>query len=102
MGHFNHHHHHHGRHGHGCRPAGFEGIVSFMTRRGGPGHGGPFGGRGPMGGRGGDGFRMGRSLRYNRVPHNRLLISLAHAFGHRIERFGNPNFCSGGPLGDLT
>lgn len=51
---------------------------------------------------GGDGFRMGRSLRYNRVPHNRLLLSLAHAFGHRIERFGNPSFCTGGPLGDLT
>ncbi|MBZ9937518.1 PadR family transcriptional regulator [Mesorhizobium sp. BR1-1-16] len=58
MGHF----HHHGRHGHGCRQAGFEGILSFMTRRGGPGHGGPFGGRGPMGGRGGDGFRMGRMV----------------------------------------
>ncbi len=60
MGH--HHHHHHGRHGHGCRPAGFEGILSLMTRRGGPGPGGPFGGRGPMGGRGGDGFRMGRMV----------------------------------------
>ncbi|SHF29753.1 DNA-binding transcriptional regulator, PadR family [Kaistia soli DSM 19436] len=58
MGHF----HHHGRHGHGCRPAGFEGVLSFMSRRGGPGHGGPFGGRGPMGGRGGDGFRMGRMV----------------------------------------
>jgi len=47
-------------------------------------------------------FRMGRSLRYNRVPHNRLLMSLAHAFGHRIDRFGNPNFCSDGVLPNLT
>jgi hypothetical protein len=47
-------------------------------------------------------FRMGRSLRYNRVPHNRLLMSFAHAFGHRIERFGNPNFCRDGVLSNLT
>src|SRR6516162_2169139 len=47
-------------------------------------------------------FRMGRSLRYNRVPHNRLLLALAHGFGHRIERFGNPNFCGDGVLHDLT
>jgi hypothetical protein len=48
------------------------------------------------------GFRVGRSLRYNRVPHNRLLLALAHGFGHRITRFGNANFCAGGVLGDLT
>lgn len=47
---------------------------------------------------GGLGFRMGRSLRQDRVPHNRLLLSLAHAFGHRIERFGNPDYCGDGPL----
>jgi hypothetical protein len=46
--------------------------------------------------------RMGRSLRYNRVPHNRLLLALAHGMGHRITRFGNPNFCGDGPLGNLT
>lgn len=44
------------------------------------------------------GFRMGRSLKLPRVPHNRLLLSLAHAFGHRIDRFGNPDFCGEGPL----
>ena len=43
-------------------------------------------------------FRMGRSLRLPRVAHNRLLLSLAHGFGHRLERFGNPDFCGGGPL----
>ncbi|HEV7221641.1 MAG TPA: DUF1552 domain-containing protein, partial [Pirellulales bacterium] len=35
-------------------------------------------------------FRMGRSLKYPKAHHNRLLLSLAHGFGHRIERFGNP------------
>jgi hypothetical protein len=47
-------------------------------------------------------FRMGRSLVYPRLPHNRLLLSLAHGFGHRIDKFGNPNFCGDGPLPDLT
>ncbi|MBI1831114.1 MAG: DUF1552 domain-containing protein [Planctomycetes bacterium] len=51
---------------------------------------------------GGLDFRMGRSLRYTRVPHNRLLLSLAHGFGHRINRFGNPNFCGDGVLNNLT
>ena len=48
------------------------------------------------------GFRMGRSLKYKQVPHNRLLLAFAHAFGHPIERFGNPAHCDGGPLTDLT
>ena len=47
-------------------------------------------------------FQMGRSLKYGRVPHNRLLLSLAHGFGHRIERFGNPDYCGEGPLGNLA
>jgi hypothetical protein len=47
-------------------------------------------------------FRMGRSLKYPKLPHNRLLLSLAHGMGHRIERFGNPDFCGGGVLPDLT
>jgi hypothetical protein len=51
---------------------------------------------------GGLDFRMGRSLRYNRVPHNRLLLALAHGMGHRIQRFGNPSFCGDGPLNQLT
>ncbi|VTS04462.1 DUF1552 domain-containing protein [Tuwongella immobilis] len=51
---------------------------------------------------GGLNFKMGRSLKYNNVAHNRLLISLAHAFGHHIEQFGKPDFSSGGPLNDLT
>lgn len=47
-------------------------------------------------------FRMGRSLKYKNVPHNRLLIALAHGFGHHIETFGNPNFCKDGVLTGLT
>ena len=47
---------------------------------------------------GGLGFAMGRSTKYRRVPHNRLLLSLAHGFGHHIERFGNPDYCGDGPL----
>jgi hypothetical protein len=47
-------------------------------------------------------FRMGRSIRFPRLPHNRLLLALAHGMGHRIDRFGNPNFCGGGPLPNLT
>jgi hypothetical protein len=43
-------------------------------------------------------FKMGRSLKLPKVAHNRLLLSLAHGFGHRISRFGNPDFCGGGPL----
>lgn len=47
-------------------------------------------------------FQMGRSLKFRNVPHNRLLLSLAHAFGHRITKFGNPDFCGDGPLSQLS
>lgn len=47
-------------------------------------------------------FRMGRSIKYKKVAHNRLLLSLAHGMGHRIDRFGNPDYCGDGPLHDLT
>lgn len=47
-----------------------------------------------------DGIKMGRSLKQGRggVPHNRLLLSLAHGFGHHLTKFGNPDYCSAGPL----
>jgi hypothetical protein len=51
---------------------------------------------------GGLGFRMGRSLKFKKVPHNRLLLSLAHGFGHHIEEFGNPDYCGDGPLTGLV
>jgi hypothetical protein len=48
------------------------------------------------------GFKMGRALDFGHLPHNRLLMSLAHGFGHRIDRFGNPDYCGGGILPNLT
>ncbi len=51
---------------------------------------------------GGLDFRMGRALKYSRLPHNRLLMALAHGMGHRIDRFGNPDHCGEGILPDLT
>ncbi|MFO0809076.1 MAG: DUF1552 domain-containing protein [Gemmataceae bacterium] len=47
-------------------------------------------------------FKMGRSLKYKKLPHNRLLMALAHGFGHPIPTFGNPDYCAGGPLPNLT
>ena len=51
---------------------------------------------------GGLGFRAGRALQYERLPHNRLLLSLAHGFGHHVSAFGNPNYCAAGPLPGLA
>ena len=45
---------------------------------------------------------MGQSLDYKHVPHNRLLMALAHGFGHHIEKFGDPNFCGAGVLTGLS
>jgi len=47
-----------------------------------------------------DGIKMGRSMKFPKggVAHNRLLMSLAHGFGHNIKTFGNPDFCAAGPL----
>jgi hypothetical protein len=47
---------------------------------------------------GGLGWRTGRSLKLDGVSHNRLLMSLAHGFGHHITNFGNPDHCKDGPL----
>ena len=51
---------------------------------------------------GGLDWKMGRSLKYKREPHNRLLMALAHAFGHPVKSFGNPNHCGAGVLDRLT
>lgn len=48
------------------------------------------------------GFKMGRSLKYPKVAHNRLLMSIAHGFGHHVKTFGNANYCGDGPLTNLT
>jgi hypothetical protein len=47
---------------------------------------------------GGFGFEMGRALKFEKVPHNRLHLALAHGAGHRIQTFGKVDFCSAGPL----
>ena len=51
---------------------------------------------------GGADFKTGRSLKLPRVPNNRLLMSLAHSFGHEVATFGNPDFCKDGPLTGLA
>jgi hypothetical protein len=51
---------------------------------------------------GGADFKMGRSLKYNKAPHNRLLMSFAHAFGHEVKSFGNPTYCKDGALTGLV
>lgn len=51
---------------------------------------------------GGLNFKMGRSLKYRREPHNRLLMSFAHAFGHHIKSFGNASYCKDGVLTGLV
>lgn len=47
------------------------------------------------------GFRMGRYLHLEDIYHNRLWLSVAHAFGHELQTFGKPEFCEGGPIGEL-
>jgi hypothetical protein len=51
---------------------------------------------------GGFDYRMGRAIKYSRLPHNRLLLSLAQGFGHDLKRFGNPDYCGDGGLPELT
>jgi len=51
---------------------------------------------------GGLNFKMGRSMKHKSVAHNRLLMSLAHGFGHHIASFGKKEFSAGGPLTDMT
>ncbi len=47
---------------------------------------------------GGLNFKLGQARKFRKVPHNRLLLNLAHGFGHNIEKFGNPDYCKDGPL----
>lgn len=48
------------------------------------------------------GFQMGRSLKFDKVPHNRLLMSICEGMGFPESSFGNPDFCGDGPLIGLT
>jgi hypothetical protein len=47
---------------------------------------------------GGLDFKMGRALKFPKIAHNRLLLSLAEGFGQPLKKFGNPDFCGDGPL----
>lgn len=50
---------------------------------------------------GGLGFKMGRAVHCNRVPHNRLLMSICEAMGFPADSFGNANYCGDGTLTGL-
>jgi hypothetical protein len=48
---------------------------------------------------GAPGFKMGRSLNHEKVPHNRLWLSVAHAMGHTgLKSFGKAELSDGGAL----
>ncbi len=47
---------------------------------------------------GGLGFKTGQAMQFDNVAHNRLWLSIAHAFGHHIPVFGQEKFCEGGAL----
>jgi hypothetical protein len=47
---------------------------------------------------GGWAFQTGRAMKYDNTPHNRLWMSVAQAFGHKIDRFGSDRLSEGGPL----
>ncbi|MEQ8846727.1 DUF1552 domain-containing protein [Botrimarina sp.] len=43
----------------------------------------------------------GRAIDFGGVPHNRLLMWLAGAYGDDLQSFGNPDFCGDGALTGL-
>jgi len=47
-------------------------------------------------------FKAGRALQFDNVPHNRLLLAIAHAMGHELEHFGSRPHCADGPLTGLA
>lgn len=47
---------------------------------------------------GGLGFKYGHAFDFGDVPHNRLWLSIAHAFGHHIPVFGHKDFSKDGAL----
>ena len=51
---------------------------------------------------GGLGFGTGQAKKFDSVPHNRLLLSIAEAMGHPEKTFGNPDHCADGALTGLS
>ena len=48
---------------------------------------------------GAPGFKMGRGLALDKVAHNRLWLTIAHAMGHTdLQTFGKADLCEGGVL----
>jgi hypothetical protein len=48
---------------------------------------------------GGAGFKMGRALKFDKVAHNRLWLTIAHALGHTdLKTFGKVELCEGEDL----
>lgn len=48
---------------------------------------------------GGAGFKMGRHLKFDKVAHNRLWLTIAHAMGHQgLTTFGKADLCQEGAL----
>ncbi|TWT81910.1 hypothetical protein CA13_33650 [Planctomycetes bacterium CA13] len=47
------------------------------------------------------GWDMGRAMKFDRVAHNRLLLSITEAMGYPEKKFGNPDYCGDGPLTGL-
>ncbi len=48
---------------------------------------------------GGAGFQMGRALQFDKVAHNRLWLTIAHALGHtELKTFGKASLCADGDL----
>jgi hypothetical protein len=47
-------------------------------------------------------FKTGRLASFPGEPHNRLLLSLCHAMGVVTDEFGDPDYCTAGPLTGVT
>ena len=47
---------------------------------------------------GGLGFKSGQAMQFDNVTHNRLWLSIAHAFGHHLATFGHLELSQGGAL----
>ncbi len=47
------------------------------------------------------GYNMGRFMKFDNLPHNRLLMSLAKSFGLELPTFGKPELCEGGVIEEL-
>jgi hypothetical protein len=43
-------------------------------------------------------FQAGRAVSFEEAPLNRFWMSIAHAYGHKLDRFGSDRLSEGGPL----